>query len=274
MPPDATSRLRALLREPTVHFLAIALAVFALHALAGRRGAEVLEIGRGEIEARLQAREIADGRPLTEERRRAETAAYIDERILAREARALGLDEDARIRDLLAQKMLHVLSGEVIQPTEAELRAHYEAGRERYRTPATADLDELALDGREPLPAAVLAGLAEGAGAEELLALAPGSRSPLAGVSRAELAVFFDPELADAAFAADIGQWVGPFESGRGRHWLQLLALEPPRLPALEEIADRVRLDWIAAEEEARLAAETARLRERYRVVVVEDAGR
>ena len=50
----------------------------------------------------------------------------INDYILVMEAYELGLQNDARINDILAQKMRHVLSGNVIQPTDQQLEDFYQ----------------------------------------------------------------------------------------------------------------------------------------------------
>jgi len=264
------SPLRTLAREPTVHFLVVAILVFAFYALNDTGAGQVLEIDPREVEARVFLQEINTGEPVTEASRQAILDAYIEEQILVREALAMELDNDARIHDMLAQKMRHVLSGDIIQPTEAELAAFYEASRERYRVPATLTADELVFDQRDDLPPEVVTLLETGAGPEAMLALAPGDSGPLRNANRLDLANIFSDEFADRVFAAPPGTWQGPFVSNRGQHWLRVTAREEARVPALGEIIDRVRLDWIAAEEEARLAEEIARLRQDYTIVMRE----
>lgn len=71
--------------------------------------------------------------------RRAENLA--GQRIMVAEARRLGLDEDAQVRDqvesrrdeLLAQWLFRREAVDQTQVTEADMRAYYEAHRERYR---------------------------------------------------------------------------------------------------------------------------------------------
>lgn len=267
--PDA-SLVHSLTREPTVHFLAVAILVFALYALNNAGAGQVLEIDPGEIEARVLLREINTGEPVTEAQRQAIVDAYIEEQILVREALAMELDNDTRIHDLLAQKMRHVLSGDIIQPSDSELAAFYAANRDSYRVPSTLSAAEVVFDQGDDLPPEVIALLEAGAEPEAMLALAAGDSGPLRNANRLDLANIFSAEFADRVFAAAPGQWQGPFVSNRGQHWLRVTAREEARVAALEEISDRVRLDWIAVEEENRLAEEIARLRQDYTVVMRE----
>lgn len=255
-------------REPTVHFFLIAMLLFAAYAIRQSGTTDVLEIEQSDIDTRIQLQELNAGRPLTEAQRDYITAAYIEEQILVREALAMNLDDDARIHDILAQKMRHVLSGGIIQPTPAELEQFYNDNISNYQTEATVSSDELVFDSVEPLPEAVITLLQSGAAAEALLALAAGSVAPLPLVNRTDLSNIFDSEFADRVFTANSGDWVGPYVSNRGQHWLRVTATAPAHTPPLNDITDRVRLDWISAEEDNRLQQEVDKLWDRYTILI------
>ena len=108
------------LREPLTHFVLLAAGLFAVGALF-RSGEDVIQVSSAELEWRVMQVEAQEATPLSADDRRLVEEAYIDERVLIREARALGLEADERIDDILVQKMLHILSGDVIQPTDNEL---------------------------------------------------------------------------------------------------------------------------------------------------------
>ena len=253
-----------ILREPTFHFLVIAAAISVLYALTNRDEKVELVIDATELEARILVTELAQGRPVTPQQREEIRQQVIDDYVLVLEAYDLGLQNDARINDILAQKMLHVLSGNVIQPGDDELQRFYQQNRERYRLPETLDVLELVFLGDDPPPESVLQQLHSGAAAAALPAEIDRIQGTLNQISRADLSSIFDAELATRAFAADIGSWVGPFNSIRGDHWLQINARTPASMPSLTEIADQVRMDWITEQEDALLQTEIARLRENY----------
>lgn len=262
--PD--SSLGRLVREPTVHFLLVALLVFGVYALANSSSDQVLEIDPAEVEARVFMQEMATGMALSEAQRQALADRYIDEQILVQEALKLNLDNDARIHDLLAQKMRHVLSADVIQPTQEQLRQYYQTHQERYRRPATVTADELVFNTHETLPATVMSALERGADPDELLALQDGTSGPLRNASRLDLDNIFSAEFSSQVFAAESGQWQGPFRSNRGQHWLRVNERREAQIPPLAEMIDRIRLDWIATEEEALLQTQVERLREQYTI--------
>ncbi|HAJ75385.1 MAG TPA: hypothetical protein DCM64_02915 [Gammaproteobacteria bacterium] len=198
------------------------------------------------------------------------TSLYVEEQILVREAMAMGLDNDARIHDMLAQKMRHVLSGDIIQPSADELNDYYNANMTRYRSLATVSVDELVFDSREALTDQLASLLEAGAEPQQLLELEDGNQAPLPNVNRLDLANIFDPAFADTVFAAETGEWSGPFTSNRGQHWLRITSRVEAHLPALEEITDLVRLDWIAEEEEARLQVQVDNLWDEYTIIITD----
>lgn len=256
------------MREPTVHFFIIALLIFALYAANQSANENILEIDQSEIDARIFMQELTRGTELTPEQRERVTASYIEDQILVREAISMELDNDNRIHDILAQKMRHVLSGSIIQPTDDELREYFENNINRFKTPVLLTLDELVFDSREPLEEAIIDSLGQNVDADTLLSMTEGSAAPLENVSGTDLANIFSQEFADQILAAEPKQWQGPFISNVGQHWLRTIESTPAGIPVLEEIADLVRLQWIATEEEARLQQEVDKLREKYTIVV------
>ena len=265
---ETQSTLRKLAQEPTLHFLIIAALLFALYGINQSRSGTVLEIEQSAIDARILLQELTSGQALSQEQRDFITSSYIEEQILVQEALAMNLDEDARIHDILAQKMRHVLSGDIIQPSTSELENYFAANTDRYQSRATVTTDELVFNTNDALPADVLALLAAGAEPEAMLDLSEGSVAPLPHVNHGDLANIFAQEFADEVFAANTGTWIGPFPSNRGQHWLRVLEHNPARTPTLEEISDRVRLDWIAAEEDTRLQQEIDALWARYTILI------
>ena len=261
-----TSRIQTLLREPTFHFFIMAVVIFAVYGISSSTQENLLELDQREIDARLFMQEMASGQALSEEQRDYLTSAFVEEQILVQEALKMGLDNDARIHDILAQKMRHVLSGDIIQPSQQELQTFYESKLERYRTLPSLDANEIVFNTREDLPAEVKNALISGTDAATLLEMEAGNVDPLPNVNRLDLSNIFDDEFAERVFSADIGPWQGPFLSNRGQHWLQVTSKTDSRLPPLTEISDRVRLEWIAAEEDLRLQAEINRLWEQYSI--------
>lgn len=264
--------LGSVLREPTVHFLALAALLFVVDAVAARRGeANVIEVDPAELEARVMAIEATLGAPLSAADREQVREAYIDEQVLVREARALGLEDDARVDDFLAQKMLHVLSADVIQPTDAELEGFFQANRARYASPATVTIEELVVAVTGATPAPLLRRLRAGTPAGRLSAAVPLRTSVLTDTSLDDLTALFGAETAALVFRAGTGSWVGPHVTVRGQHWFRVTARTEAVMPPLATVREQVRLDWVADQEEVRLERRLDELRGRYRVVYTDE---
>ena len=270
--PEKTKNLvDQLINEPTVHFFVIAVVVFIVYAISNFSGDDVIELDQREIDARILMQEMVSGQPLTSEQQEFITASYVEEQILVKEAVELGLDNDARIHDMLAQKMRHVLSGDIIQPTPAELESFYSSNSELYRAPATVSVDELILDTRNEIPMEIQTLISEGVNSDEILEMASGSSAPLPNANHLDLSNIFAPEFADAVFQSQGNEWIGPFSSNRGQHFLKIIERSEERIPPMAEIADRVRLDWITQEEEIRLQQEVNKLWDRYEIIINDD---
>lgn len=284
-PRSKPSLLRRAAREPVVHFAAIAALLFGVTEIVDSRRQAVIEIDPREVEWRIQQVERGRGAVLSDDERKLAERAYIDEQILAREARIRGFDDDQRIRSILSQKMLHILSGGVIQPSEAELRAYYEENRTRYSRPAAITADEVVVKaGRygtltagpsDSQPAELPAELASGLNPETLAGDGNFEHTTLTGVTMNDLSLAFGDETAARIFDAEAGEWVGPHRSVRGELWFRVTErLEPGIPPSFESILGQVRFDWIGEREEALLQERLVELRERYSVTFVDGGSR
>jgi hypothetical protein len=250
------------MREPLLHFAALAVALFVIGALV-RPDEDVIVVSRQELDWRIEQVEAREG-PLSPEERRLVEEAYIDERVLIREARAMGLEADERIDDILVQKMLHILSGDVIQPTEEELAAHYVENRDAYAVDAAVTVDEVVVPADGELPGALLLGTPP----EELPDGAFTSRRVMERLSFEDLAQLYGDDGAAAVMEAERGEWWEVQRSPRGAHWLRVRERFGETIPPLSVVRDAVRLDWIADREQARLLDRVAELRTAYTIEV------
>jgi len=250
-------------REPLLHFALLAAGLFAVAGVL-RRDDDLIEVTRQELDWRILQVEAREGTTLTAEERELVEEAYIDERVLIREARAMGLEADERIDDILIQKMLHILSGDVIQPTDEELAAHYEANREAYATDAALTVDEVVVAENAALPRALL----EGTPPERLPAGSVIGHRVMERLTDEDLVQIFGEDGARIVSSAETGDWWEAQQSPRGRHWVRIRERVGSTVPPLDVVRDAVRLDWITAQEQVRLLDRVAELRTNYTVVV------
>lgn len=260
-----------MLKEPLLHFFALAMIVFVGYEVAKNEDEFLLEISQVDIDARISLLEQSQGTFFSPGLKEEMTALYIEEQMLVREALSLNLDKDVRIHDMLAQKMRHVLSGDIIQPSEEEIQAFYNQNIDTYRTPPTIIAEEIIFETSEELADQIKQLLMNKANSDSLLALEKASINTLPRINASQLGNLFNEEFSDQVFDANQGEWVGPQKSELGQHWLRIIEAEEAKTPSLDDIRNRVRLEWIDQEEESRLQQEVDRLWEKYSLKILGD---
>lgn len=180
------------------------------------------------------------------------------QRVLVREALALGLDQDDEIiARRLAQKMDFLLAdlATLAEPSRSELHTWFERNLDRFAMPPRVSfrhlyfsqdkrgLDGARADAQDLLP--TLAGVSPDD--PRLPALADrfmfldyyGGKTPL------EVSKAFGPAFADALFALSPGGWLGPLRSGYGWHLVYIDTLAPPHTADFETIRPAIRSAWL-----------------------------
>ena len=190
-------------------------------------------------------------RPPTETELFALVDGFVEEELLAREALALGLDQDDTIvRRRLAQKMAFLLddAARLVKPADAELRTYYATKADRFLTPARVSFQQIyfspndrpdaASDARAALKAIPVAANPEAVG--DPIALEP----EFPDLDRQAVAGLFGEEFADAVFGLATGTWAGPVNSAYGLHLVRVTAVTPPTLLPFEAVRTKVFEEW------------------------------
>jgi hypothetical protein len=249
------------IREPLFHFLILGAAIFAVHSLITRHKTD----NPGEIVVTRAAIEnLATGftrtwqRPPTEEDLEGLVRDYIREEAAYREALALGLDRnDMIVRRRLRQK-LEFVSDDLAtrtEPGDAELQSFLQAHRGTFQTEALISLRQIYFD-----PQLHGAKLHDDVARVLDVLQRPGSSKlgidagdpfllPLNfdDVSLAELKKTFGDQFASAITALPVGSWQGPIDSGYGAHLVYVAKYTDGRLPALAEVREEVRREYLDA---------------------------
>jgi peptidyl-prolyl cis-trans isomerase C len=279
-------RFRRLSREPLVHFLLLGTALFGAHAWLGdgepagaAREIVITDRFLEGIEAHheRQTGSVPDG-PTRE--------ALVDEFVrveaLYREAKRLGLDRgDPIVRRRLVQKMEFLLEGTVSvpEPTDGDLQAHLDAHPERYRHPPRVAFRHVFFsrdrrgeraedDAEQALPA--LRSRDDGTPPPDLGdPFLLGLEVPLRPLER--IAGSFGRRFAEALGTLPEGTWEGPVASTYGHHLVRVTERNEPRAPALHEVRQRVRVDWVEARREQAMQQAMDDLIAQYEVRHVRD---
>ncbi len=259
-------------RQPLVVFLLCGVGLFFLYDLvAGDEGSAQSEIrvNRESLLTFLQYRAkrfdanwaAAYLDSLDQKALEAVIDQFVREEALYREAQLLQLArDDYIIKQRLIQKVEYIaeaVSERVAEISEDELAAYFNENREKYGIEAVMTFTHIFFD-------------SGGRGEEEAKRLAEQQYNKLqsepvsfdqAGrygdrflyhtnyVARSHdfVASHFGGPMANALFQlpADITRWRGPFRSNYGYHLVLVSESQPARMPALEEVAARVKEDLI-----------------------------
>jgi parvulin-like peptidyl-prolyl isomerase len=271
--------LRSWLREPLLHFVLLGAALFALADVLDDRSVEAAEdrivVTPGRVENLRALFEKTWRRPPRGEELQGLVEDYVLEEALYREGLALGLDQDdSVVRRRMRQKLEFVAEDllDRVEPTEADLRAWFEAHPDAYARPARLTFRQVLVSSeREDTQADAQAFLTElragtvdpaTAGDGVLLARA------FADAEADVVARTFDEAFVTGLAAAPIGEWTGPLASPYGLHLVLVSERVPGELPVLEDVGDQVERDWLYArrqEAEERFHREVL---ERYRISI------
>jgi parvulin-like peptidyl-prolyl isomerase len=284
------SVLRRLLREPLVHFLAAGALVYVAWGLWGQRpddGRRIVVDRAALLEyLQYQAKAFEPGTfaqqldAMSEAERRQLIDSYVQEEVLYREAKALGLERgDYVMRLRLVQKMGFLLESTVDEaPTDAELQQYLDANAGLYAVAPSFTFTHVFLDAAERGDAGARAEAAR------ILARLNATRAGFNDAPRytdrfaflqnyvERTPDYIASQFGDAFMAAlaqmpvGTGEWLGPLQSDTGWHLVLLTGSTPGRLPRVEEIRERL-VDDLKRERAAELQQQAIRaLIDQYRV--------
>lgn len=271
----------ALLREPLAHFLLAGAVLFGVYAWLDPTARsepmpEPIRIGQGEARWVRETFSSQWRREPTRDEMSGLLATLLDEELLAREARALGLDrEDTVVRRRLAQKLGFLVedTARLAEPSEDQLRRFYADQAEHYRTPPRISFRQIFFNPGRRAQAA-----AEASAARVALSSAEPDAPPTVGdplalddafadIDPDSLASLFGPDFARSVFALPVGTWSGPVRSAFGIHLVLVSNRRQGETRSFEEVRGAVAEAWYAARQRALKAEYLSALRAKYRVV-------
>ncbi len=269
-------------REPLIHFVVAGALIFGGYAWWSPTPPVAadgpIRIGQGEIGWLRETFSSQWRRDPTDEDMKLLIDTLVREQLLAREARALGLDrDDTIIRRRLAQKLLFLVEDTVRigDPDERELRRFLEANAARYRSAPTLSFQHVFYSPKRRTNAAEEARLALAWAMET--ASPEGDPLPLesvyAQVDPAAIASLFGPDFAEALVGLQPGAWSGPVKSAYGVHLVRVTDRVEGKPRALEEVRQALLDDWLRQTARAASEAFMDKLREKYGVVIDAGAG-
>jgi hypothetical protein len=251
-----------IIREPLFHFLILGAVIFAAYSFVTRHKTDKtgeIVVTQASIENLVTGFTRTWQRPPTEEELQGLVRDYIREEAAYREALALGLDRDDMIVRRRLRQKLEFVSDELAtrrEPTDAELQSFLQAHRGAFQTEPLYSFRQIYFN-----PQVHGANLHRDV-ARVLDHLQHGnSRADDAGdpfllqrifddVSPADLKKTFGEQFASAVGVLPVGSWQGPIESGYGTHLVYVEKRTDSRLPALSEVREQVRREWLNAKQQ------------------------
>ena len=271
--------LRAVMREPLLHFLVAGAGLFLLFDIVSEpeaTGDERIIVTSGHIEHLASLFVKTWQRPPTDVELRGLIDSFILEEVLYREAIAIGLDQDDTIiRRRLKQKMEFLVDDfSAADPSDTDLQKFLDDNPDRFRIDARISFEHVYLvDADSNAIDAMLAALQSGE------PLDPGAAVPsgllprrFADASETSIGGQFGESFKDAVFALDVGQWTGPVESPFGVHLVKVEQIEERRVPSLAEIRNVVARDWLADRRRSAQEALFDQLKAKYSITIEEYA--
>lgn len=251
-------------REPTLHFFLLAAVAFLAHRLVvgDPHTISLTPALKADLVRRYQDQL---GRPPTSTEVEAHLAAWKVDEALYREALRRGLDrDDPAVRNVLIKTLRErlMLPTRLREPTDAELRQHFDQHRADYEMPLIFEHEFVAFPRNEPgaeqQRAKVERSLAAGA-TPASLAL----RSTAANVNRARMEQEFGPEVAEKIRHLPTGQWQR-LETGDRLLLVRLIGIQGG-LPPPEVLHQQLLAGYRAEMERKALEQATEVITRRYR---------
>jgi hypothetical protein len=266
--------IRALLREPLLHFLLIGLALFLLYGRVspGDSDSRRIVVGQSQIDDMVRQYQSAFNRPPSRAELNGLIDTYIHDEITYREGLSMGLDkDDAVIKRRIRQKYELIAEEEERSgQTDADLAAFLKAHPAEFARPAVVSFDQIYFDPAATTPEAVGAvktALAKGADPAKFGQLSMLPRR-VANSAIDLVARDFGDDFAKRIGAAPVGQWVGPIASGLGVHLVRVSARAAPTLPPLGQIRASVAREWESDQRTRSSQADYRKARADYDVII------
>ena len=220
-------------------------------------------------------------RPKTE--LRGLVAGFLEEELFAREAKALGLDQnDTIVRRRLAQKLTFLIddTSRIVEPVDEVLRRFYDANAERFQTEARVSFTQLFFNPEKrqhaefDARAALMSISATGASGAAAMGDAILLENEFHEVDEQTVSNAFGADFARAIFLLKPGSWAGPVKSGYGVHLVRVTDLRPSTLRPFEHVRPKILEEWRHQQETEAKAAYLGKLREKYGVVIEDNVNR
>lgn len=244
--------IRALMREPLLHFLLGGAGLFLLFSLvneSNRVANDEIVVTAGQIDHIVSIFQKTRQRPPTDAELRGLIDSFIIEEVLYREAVAIGLDQDDTIiRRRLRQKMEFLLDDfTLIEPSDADLQLFLDNNPDQFRADAMISFEQVYLNeySRDKAESALTRLQRGEIDSPDKLSESHLLPYRIENTSESVVSAQFGEKFKTLLFSLDVGQWTGPVESPFGIHLIRIDSITPGHIPDLSNIRKEVERDWL-----------------------------
>ena len=271
------AKFQRIAREPLLHFLLIGAALFLVYDLkrdVGNEAPNRIVVTQGQQEQLVANFNRTWLRPPTKDELAGLVDNYVREEVFYREAMTMGLDQDdPMVRRRMRMKLEFILDDLSTQTVaDADLAAFLQEHPEKFRAETQLSFQQVFLDPKKRKDIE--------ADAQELLTrLNNGTAAETVGDSTLtpfeyRLATQSDIKRSlGEGFAFEVnklspGEWTGPVYSAYGAHLLKVSERIEARLPALAEIRELVKREYLVVLKQEQKDLVYKKLRDNYDVTV------
>ena len=247
-------RIRTLLGEPILHFLAIGIVLFAAYRwmTPGDSPRGDIVITQGVVDDLVTRHVAARGREPSAAELTHLIESYVHDEILYREGVKLGLDQDDIVVKRRVRQKIEIIAEENAStgaPTDADLSAYLAANPARFHQPAILTFEQVFLGESTSSPRVVPAAVVILEALRNGTDPGPLGKATLLPRWTTDTPADLVARSFGAAFAADletvaIGEWAGPIDSSFGAHYVRVSTRTPAVAPPLAAVRDRVMREW------------------------------
>ena len=250
--------LKKLVREPLLHFLVLAAALFVIYSFVSRGYSgegEKIVITQGQLASLWESFTQTRQREPTRDEWQGLIQERVREEVYYREALALGMDKDDLIIRRRLQQKMEFVSDDVsaqVQPTDEELAEFLRAHPDLFRREQRFSFRQIYLNPEKhgknlARDAAQLLGQLNRENAQAAVPALGDSimlDKQYAALTASDVAKQFGDKFAAALGGLAPGQWQGPVESAYGVHLVLVSERLPGSVPELADVRDAVRREW------------------------------
>jgi len=270
------------LKDPLFHFLLIGAGIFMLYGWQADDDAtrpDQIVFTEEHIDRLINLWERKWQRLPTQQELTGLIEQQVREEVFYREALAMGLDkDDLVVRRRMSQKMEFISNdlASMAEPAATQLQIYLDQHSEKFAIPGRISYSQVYLntsDRGEQVYSDANALLSELSKSTVDIDVSMAGDSFMGGYHFTDETGFgvgriFGKAFAQRLFELPVGEWTGPIESGYGLHLVRIHSRTDSQAPSLEQVRDKVRVEWLAEQQRKTNDLLYAELRKRYEITI------